>query len=193
MRGPPYGSHSVGGRGETPQTGRLAPASGLSDQAKRGHYDDRQAGCIVIRRCPRLREFLTWQVPPGLPDLVGLPVQERHSRTSVHTGHGTSRTCRTRRKEPAYELNPHIAPRARDATIAVSYDTLNGWTVLDIDREVAVRSHCRPRETVTALLGKGRRHFVLGPCFVPFLDSTCPGADATLLPQRAGSARHVSP
>lgn len=100
----------VGGRGETRRTGCLAPASELSDQPS-AVTDDRQARYMEIRRCLRLREFLVRQGPPGVSGLVGLPVQASHSRTCLHTCQGTSRTCRTRRKESGSKRSPHIAPR----------------------------------------------------------------------------------
>ncbi|WP_406379483.1 STAS domain-containing protein [Streptomyces sp. NBC_01618] len=64
----------------------------------------------------------------------------------------------------------------RTEHVAVSYDTVNGWTVLEVDGEVDVRTHCGIREAVIALLSEGHRHFVLDLCFVPFIDSMCLGA-----------------
>ncbi|MER6979240.1 STAS domain-containing protein [Streptomyces carpinensis] len=59
----------------------------------------------------------------------------------------------------------------RDQHITVSYDVINGWTVLEIDGEVDIRTHAEIRTAVARLLDQGHRHFVLDLCFVPFLDS----------------------
>ncbi|MFR9795067.1 STAS domain-containing protein [Streptomyces sp. MS06] len=64
----------------------------------------------------------------------------------------------------------------RNERIAVSYDVMNGWTVVEVDGEVDAATQPRIREAVTGLIGAGHRHFVLDLCFVPFLDSTALGA-----------------
>lgn len=64
----------------------------------------------------------------------------------------------------------------RDEPFAVSYDVINGWTVLEVDGEVDIRTHAGVRGAVGRLLDEGHRHFVLDLCSVPFLDSTGLGA-----------------
>ncbi|MDT0616116.1 STAS domain-containing protein [Streptomyces lancefieldiae] len=59
----------------------------------------------------------------------------------------------------------------RDELFTVSCDVINGWTVVEVDGEVDVRTHAGIRKTVDLLLGDGHRDFVLDLCAVPFLDS----------------------
>jgi anti-sigma B factor antagonist len=59
----------------------------------------------------------------------------------------------------------------RTERIAASYDVVNGWTVLEVDGEVDIRTQGSIREAVHQLLSEGHRHFALDLCFVPFLDS----------------------
>jgi anti-sigma B factor antagonist len=84
----------------------------------------------------------------------------------------------------------------RTEDIAVSCDQVNGWTVVEVDGEVDVRTHSRIREAVTTLLGAGHRHFVLDLCFVPFLDSMGLGtvvAITRLIREHEGSLRITCP
>ncbi len=60
---------------------------------------------------------------------------------------------------------------ARTEQIAVSCDTANGWTVVEVDGDVDLHTHATLRQAVIRLLGEGHRDFVLDLCFVPFLDS----------------------
>ncbi|WP_371799070.1 STAS domain-containing protein [Streptomyces sp. NBC_01707] len=59
----------------------------------------------------------------------------------------------------------------RDEHVTVSYDVVNGWTVVEVDGDVDLRTSPMIREAVIRLLGEGHRHFVLDLCFVPFMDS----------------------
>lgn len=60
----------------------------------------------------------------------------------------------------------------RTEQIAVSYDAVNGWTVLELDGGVDIRTHCGVRQSVIVLLGEGHRHFFPGPVLraIPGLD-----------------------
>ncbi|MFF0465620.1 STAS domain-containing protein [Streptomyces mexicanus] len=60
---------------------------------------------------------------------------------------------------------------ARTEQIAVSCDTANGWTVVEVDGDVDLHTHTTLRQAVIRLLGEGHRDFVLDLCYVPFLDS----------------------
>ncbi|MFD4232081.1 STAS domain-containing protein [Streptomyces sp. NPDC058545] len=59
----------------------------------------------------------------------------------------------------------------RDERMTVSYDVVNGWTVVEVDGELDLHTSPMVREAVIRLLGEGHRHFVLDLCFVPFMDS----------------------
>ena len=59
----------------------------------------------------------------------------------------------------------------RHETMMVSYDVVNGWTVIEIDGEVDARTAAMLRDSVLRLLDAGHRHFVLDLGFVTFLDS----------------------
>ncbi|MBW8703466.1 Anti-sigma-B factor antagonist [Streptomyces sp. MBT84] len=64
----------------------------------------------------------------------------------------------------------------RSERMVVSFDVVNGWTVLEVDGEIDVHTSPRIREAVIKLLDEGHRHLVLDLCFVPFLDSVGLGA-----------------
>ncbi|MGA5563563.1 STAS domain-containing protein [Streptomyces platensis] len=59
----------------------------------------------------------------------------------------------------------------RHESMMVSYDVVNGWTVLETDGEVDAYTAPMIREAVIKLLDEGHRHFVLDLGFVTFLDS----------------------
>lgn len=82
----------------------------------------------------------------------------------------------------------------RNHAIAVSHHCLNGWTVLEVDGEVDLRTAPQVREAAIGLLEQGHRYFVLDLCFVPFLDSTGLGAVVAItkrIKARKGSLRIV--
>jgi anti-sigma B factor antagonist len=55
--------------------------------------------------------------------------------------------------------------------MAITYDVINGWTVIGVDGEVDAHTAPLICEAVIKLLDDGHRHFVLDLCLVPFLDS----------------------
>ncbi|WP_239069611.1 STAS domain-containing protein [Streptomyces sp. SID13666] len=55
--------------------------------------------------------------------------------------------------------------------MTVSYDVVNGWTVVEIDGEVDAHTSPLVREAVIKLVDGGHRHFVLDLSFVSFMDS----------------------
>ncbi|QEV50497.1 anti-sigma factor antagonist [Streptomyces platensis] len=55
--------------------------------------------------------------------------------------------------------------------MSVSYDMVNGWTVVEIDGDVDAHTSPLVREAVIRLVDEGHRHFVLDLSFVSFLDS----------------------
>jgi anti-sigma B factor antagonist len=59
----------------------------------------------------------------------------------------------------------------RRETMMVSYDVVNGWSVVEVDGEVDTHTAPMIREGVIKLLDEGHRHFVLDLSFVPFMDS----------------------
>ncbi|MET7929421.1 STAS domain-containing protein [Streptomyces sp. NPDC051453] len=59
----------------------------------------------------------------------------------------------------------------RNERMTVSYDVVNGWTVVEIDGDVDAHTSPLVREAVIKLVNEGHRHFVLDLSFVPFLDS----------------------
>jgi anti-sigma B factor antagonist len=59
----------------------------------------------------------------------------------------------------------------RTERITVSYDVVNGWTVVEIDGDVDAHTSPLVREAVIKLVDEGHRHLVLDLSFVPFLDS----------------------
>ncbi|MFC5673683.1 STAS domain-containing protein [Streptomyces incanus] len=59
----------------------------------------------------------------------------------------------------------------RHESMMVSYDVINGWSVVEVDGEVDVRTAPMIREGVLKLLDEGHRHFVLDLGFVTFMDS----------------------
>jgi anti-sigma B factor antagonist len=59
----------------------------------------------------------------------------------------------------------------RRESMMVSYDVVNGWSVVEVDGEVDTHTAPMIREGVIKLLDEGHRHFVLDLSFVPFMDS----------------------
>ncbi|WP_229840230.1 STAS domain-containing protein [Streptomyces brasiliensis] len=59
----------------------------------------------------------------------------------------------------------------RDEHMTVSYDMVNGWTVVEIDGDVDAHTSPVIREAVLKLIDEGHRHFVLDLSFVSFMDS----------------------
>ncbi|MFD0065242.1 STAS domain-containing protein [Streptomyces sp. NPDC056637] len=59
----------------------------------------------------------------------------------------------------------------RSESLMVSYDVVNGWTVVEIDGEVDAHTAPAIREAVINLLAEGHHHFVLDMTFVAFMDS----------------------
>ncbi|WP_310721200.1 STAS domain-containing protein [Streptomyces lydicus] len=59
----------------------------------------------------------------------------------------------------------------RRETMMVSYDVVNGWSVVEVDGEVDTHTAPMVREGVIKLLDEGHRHFVLDLSSVPFMDS----------------------
>ncbi|WP_431949058.1 STAS domain-containing protein [Actinacidiphila sp. bgisy167] len=59
----------------------------------------------------------------------------------------------------------------RHESMMVSYDVVNGWTVVEVDGDVDAHTAPMIREAVLGLLVEGRRHFVLDLGFVTFMDS----------------------
>ncbi|MFJ3311077.1 STAS domain-containing protein [Streptomyces sp. NPDC086549] len=64
----------------------------------------------------------------------------------------------------------------RHESMMVSYDVVNGWTVVEVDGEVDAHIAPMIREAVIKLLDEGHRHFVLDLGFVTFMDSMGLGA-----------------
>ncbi|MFE4416366.1 STAS domain-containing protein [Streptomyces sp. NPDC056821] len=58
-----------------------------------------------------------------------------------------------------------------DRCMVVSYDVMNGWTVVHVGGEVDVYTSPVIHKAVTKLLDEGHRHFVLDLCAVPLLGS----------------------
>jgi len=84
----------------------------------------------------------------------------------------------------------------RSDPITVSYEVMNGWTVLEVDGEVDVYTHAGMREAVDRLLGEGHRCFVLDLCPASFLDSMGLGAVVAItrrIRALAGSLRIACP
>ncbi|MGO4418743.1 STAS domain-containing protein [Streptomyces sp. MCAF7] len=59
----------------------------------------------------------------------------------------------------------------RHESMMVSYDLVNGWTVVEVDGEVDAHTAPMIREAVIKLVDEGHRHFVLDLGFVTFMDS----------------------
>ncbi|WP_329416780.1 STAS domain-containing protein [Streptomyces sp. NBC_00704] len=59
----------------------------------------------------------------------------------------------------------------RHETMMVSYDLVNGWTVVEVDGDVDAHTAPMIREAVIRLVDEGHRHFVLDLGFVTFMDS----------------------
>jgi anti-sigma B factor antagonist len=59
----------------------------------------------------------------------------------------------------------------RHESMMVSYDVINGWTVVEADGEVDAHTAPMIREGMIKLLDEGHRHFVLDLGFVTFMDS----------------------
>ncbi|MEU1601087.1 STAS domain-containing protein [Streptomyces sp. NPDC005708] len=59
----------------------------------------------------------------------------------------------------------------RNDRMAITYDVINGWTVIEVDGEVDAHTAPLICEAMIKLLDEGHRHFVLDLSIVPFLDS----------------------
>ncbi|MFE1754144.1 STAS domain-containing protein [Streptomyces anandii] len=59
----------------------------------------------------------------------------------------------------------------RHESMMVSYDVVNGWTVVEVDGEVDAHTAPMIREAVIKLVDEGHQHFVLDLGFVTFMDS----------------------
>jgi anti-anti-sigma factor len=59
----------------------------------------------------------------------------------------------------------------RRESMMVSYDVVNGWTVVEVDGEVDAHTAPMIREGVIRLIAEGHHHFVLDLAFVTFMDS----------------------
>lgn len=59
----------------------------------------------------------------------------------------------------------------RRESMMVSYDVVNGWSVVEVDGEVDAHTAPMIREGVIKLIDEGHRHFVMDLSFVPFMDS----------------------
>ncbi|MEK0097380.1 STAS domain-containing protein [Streptomyces sp. A475] len=59
----------------------------------------------------------------------------------------------------------------RHESMMVSYDVLNGWTVIEVDGEIDAHTAPMIREGMITLITEGHRHFVLDLSFVSFMDS----------------------
>ncbi|MFD7994197.1 STAS domain-containing protein [Streptomyces mexicanus] len=82
------------------------------------------------------------------------------------------------------------------SSVAVSCDTANGWTVVEVGGDVDVHTHSTLRQAVIRLLGEGHRSIVLDLCHVPFLDSMGLGAIVAItnpIRAREGSLRIACP
>ncbi|MFF6994904.1 STAS domain-containing protein [Streptomyces sp. NPDC008313] len=64
----------------------------------------------------------------------------------------------------------------RHENMMVSYDVVNGWTVVEADGEVDAHTVAMIREGVIGLVDEGHRHVVLDLGFVTFMDSMGLGA-----------------
>ncbi|MEU6331804.1 STAS domain-containing protein [Streptomyces sp. NPDC047049] len=83
----------------------------------------------------------------------------------------------------------------RHESMMVSYDVVNGWTVLEADGEVDANTAPMIREAVIKLLDEGHRHFVLDLGFVTFLDSMGLGVIVAMtkrIREHEGSLRFAS-
>src|SRR5512147_1278973 len=83
----------------------------------------------------------------------------------------------------------------RHENMMVSYDVVNGWTVVEADGEVDAHTAPMIREAVLKLLDEGHRHFVLDLGFVTFMDSMGLGATVAIskrVREREGSLRIAS-
>ncbi|MFI2206610.1 STAS domain-containing protein [Streptomyces sp. NPDC020192] len=59
----------------------------------------------------------------------------------------------------------------RHESMMLSYDVVNGWSVVEVDGEVDAHTAPMIREGVIKLIDEGHRHFVLDLGFVTFMDS----------------------
>jgi anti-anti-sigma factor len=75
----------------------------------------------------------------------------------------------------------------------VSYDVINGWTLVEVDGEVDIHTQSRIREAVARLIDDGHRSFVLDLRAVPFLDSAGPGAIVAITKQIRAHATKRTP
>lgn len=83
----------------------------------------------------------------------------------------------------------------RHESMLVSYDVVDGWTVVEADGEVDAHTASMIREGVIKLLDEGHRHFVLDLGFVTFMDSMGLGAIVAItkrLREQEGSLRIAS-
>lgn len=83
----------------------------------------------------------------------------------------------------------------RHETMMVSYDVVNGWTVVEVDGDVDAHTAPMIREAVIRLVDEGHRHFVLDLGFVTFMDSMGLGVIVAItkrIREREGSLRIAS-
>lgn len=83
----------------------------------------------------------------------------------------------------------------RHESMLVGYDSVNGWTVVDVDGDVDAHTAPMIREALIRLLDEGHRHFVLDLGFVTFMDSVGLGVLAAVtkrIRERDGSLRVAS-
>ncbi|MER6334919.1 STAS domain-containing protein [Streptomyces sp. NPDC014983] len=59
----------------------------------------------------------------------------------------------------------------RHESMMVSYDSVGGWTLVEVDGEMDAHTAPMVREAVIKLVDEGHRHFVLDLGFVTFMDS----------------------
>ena len=83
----------------------------------------------------------------------------------------------------------------RHESVMVSYDVVNGWTVVEADGEIDAHTAPMIREGVITLVEEGHRHFVLDLGFVTFMDSMGLGVIVAItkrVREREGSLRIAS-
>ncbi|GAB2798064.1 STAS domain-containing protein [Streptomyces chlorus] len=83
----------------------------------------------------------------------------------------------------------------RHESMMVSYDGVNGWTVVEVDGEVDAHTAPMIREGAIKLIDEGHRHFVLDLGFVTFMDSMGLGVIAAItkrIREHEGSLRIAS-
>ncbi|WP_431969084.1 STAS domain-containing protein [Actinacidiphila sp. bgisy160] len=83
----------------------------------------------------------------------------------------------------------------RHESMMVSYDVVNGWTVVEADGGMDAHTAPMVREGVIKLIDEGHRHFVLDLGFVTFMDSMGLGVIVAItkrIREREGSLRLAS-